>query len=197
MIQLVAPIALVAAMGGVTHQLLRAGWMAARSRKASASRRRLREEEVVGLVKEFGRSANSFMTLYPGFEHFAHPDPAVRGMIAFVETPDAWVGGAEPFCAPADRGKMLESFAQSARALGKTAMMLPVDEAHAELARASGYRAVMIGTEPCWDLERFPRTGRTWTTSCPRPRRLPPRGRSSRLSTRLRSLPKNGRASKK
>jgi membrane associated rhomboid family serine protease len=176
MIQLVAPIAVVAALGGVTHSLLRAGWMAARARRAGAARRRLREDEVRALVAEFGTSANSFMTLYPGFEYFAHPDASVRGMIAFTETPEAWVGGAEPFCAPADRAKLLSAFAQAAAALGKTALILPVEEALVPEARSAGYRAVMIGTEPTWELARFPRTGRTWTDVVPTAKALAGKG---------------------
>jgi phosphatidylglycerol lysyltransferase len=176
MIQLVAPLAVVAALGGVTHRLLRAGWQASRSRKSSSLRRRLTSEEILGLVREYGRSANSFMTLYPGFEYFAHPDPSVRGMIAFVETPGAWVGGAEPFCAPGHAESILGEFAAAAQALGKTAMMLPVDEKHATLARQAGYQAVMIGSEPTWDFERFPRTGRTWSDVVPTAKSLAGKG---------------------
>lgn len=167
MIQLAAPIALVATLTGVTHSLLRAGWLAKRSRKAAATRRYLDEEEVQSLVAEFGHSSNSFMTLYPGFEYFAHPNEKIRGMIAFVETPDAWVGGAEPFCAPEDRESFLRAFAAAAQDIGKRAMMLPVDEANAELASRAGYGVIMIGSEPTWALENFPRTGNTWSDVVP------------------------------
>ena len=44
------------------------------------------------------------MTLYPGFTHYVQP--GIEGSIAFVDTPHAWVGGAEPLT-PLSGGKEL------------------------------------------------------------------------------------------
>ncbi|MGK5085361.1 rhomboid family intramembrane serine protease [Bdellovibrionota bacterium FG-1] len=176
MIGAIGPFAAAAALGTATHWVLQNALRSNRSKKAATQRRKLSADEARHWITEFGRSANSFMTLYPGFEFFTHPDPLVRGMIAFSEQPHAWVGGAEPFCAPSDRERLLQAFAQAAGQLGKTAILLPVDENHAQFATPLGYRAFMIGTEPTFDLKRYPRTGRTWIDVVPTAKVLASKG---------------------
>ena len=59
---------------------------------------------------------------------------------------------------------LLKAFAAEARKLGKTAVILPVCRKTAGQARETGYSALMIGSEPYFDLPNYPPTGKTWST---------------------------------
>jgi membrane associated rhomboid family serine protease len=133
--------------------------------------------DVRELVRRFGQNSNSFMTLYPGFSYFtegSHED--LRGAVAYVDTPSAWVGGAEPLTEPASQLALLRRFSDAASAEGKTAILLPVAEALARQAATLGFRSIMIGSEATFSLDRYPKTGRTWLDVVPTAKQLHSRG---------------------
>ncbi len=163
MISTLTPLAVVALIGILVHRTWRQLDRNSRSRRLLQSQRRLTDEQLRVLLSEHGKSANSFMTLYPGFEYFQ----GTEGVVAFSDMPCAWVGGAQPYCAPAAREQLLNEFAIAAESVGKAAIMLPVDHEHALLAARAGYRSIMIGSEPTWNLETFPRTGHSWNSVVP------------------------------
>jgi lysylphosphatidylglycerol synthetase-like protein (DUF2156 family)/membrane associated rhomboid family serine protease len=179
---LLLPFASLLAIGAVLGGMLRRR----RLELARADARHLSLEEAFSFVEKYGAVSNSFMTLYDGFRYFAYPaEGEPRAMIAYADTGDAWVGGAEPF-APEDdpepgrhesvREAALAAFATAANRAGRTAFMLPVGTAVARAARARGYRSLQIGSEPAWRFDRFPPTGRTWVDIVPTAKHLDARG---------------------
>jgi len=71
--------------------------------------------KVLSLCERFGRNTNSFVTLYPGFEYFESNSASLEGVIAYVDTGQAWVVAAEPIAETRESQlKLLEEFAHEA-----------------------------------------------------------------------------------
>lgn len=112
-----------------------------------------------------GRNSNSFFSLYPGFKYFQPKEQnseADSGIIVYADTPYAWVGAAEPLVPEADMARCLEAFSEAAARAGKFVILLPVSGSVAKKAIEAGFSSLMIGSEPVFDLERYPQTGKTW-----------------------------------
>ncbi len=125
--------------------------------------------EIQSLISSYGGNCNSFITLYEGFEYF-------KARIAYVNTGSAWVGAAEPFCAPEEQARILEGFASAAAREGKSALLIPVRQPLAQAAASVGYETILVGSEPTFDLRRYPRTGKTWLDIVPTAKSLYAKG---------------------
>jgi len=106
------------------------------------------------IVKAHSNNSNSFLTLYQGFEYFRSRKSGTA-VVAFVDTARAWVAATEPLADSADWGRVLSGFSRSARALGKSAMFLPMNKENAERAKIFGYGDIMIGSEPVFEFDRY------------------------------------------
>jgi hypothetical protein len=135
------------------------------------TREKLRE-----LVERHGFNTNHFLTLYEGFEYFESP----RGCVPFYERGGAWVAAGEPLAARDEQLPLWEEFCQAARAQGKRGVCIPVAGDFVERARAKGFGSLMVGAEPLFDLERYPKSGQTWVSVVPTAKQL--HGKGARVS---------------
>ncbi len=119
-------------------------------------------DELIESIQRFGTNSNSFMTLYPGFHYFKSSNPKISGFIAYRDMPWAWVGGAEPLTEPHVLPELLTEFSLAASQAGKSVVFLPVSREVAETACQIGFSSIFIGSEPTFDLNQFPATGKTW-----------------------------------
>ncbi len=136
----------------------------------------LNEQQLLEVVQKYGNNSNSFMTLYPGFDYFKSKDPTIPGAIAFLEMSYAWIGGTEPLTSPECENRLLTEFAEAAAKVGKTAVLLPVNQEVAKRASKAGYGSLMIGREPVFDLSFYPKTGNTWIDIIPTAKQLDAKG---------------------
>jgi membrane associated rhomboid family serine protease len=105
------------------------------------------------MVFQYGQSSTSFLTLYEGFRYFKKEIAGKTGLVAYVNTPTAWVGAADP-AAPAEiQAELLLAFLKEAKKVKGVGIILPASKAMAEAARAAGHYAVQIGSEPWFSLE--------------------------------------------
>ena len=132
--------------------------------------------EVLELVAKYGSNSNSFMTLYPGFHYFFSLDPTKPGVIAYVKLSQSWIAGTEPFTAPENYSSLLNQFAAEAEKNGKTATFIPVGLSGAKKAIDQGYSAILIGSEPIFHLDHYPKTGNTWIDTVPSAKNLDLKG---------------------
>ena len=111
--------------------------------------------EIFDAVFQYGKNSTSFLTLYSGFKYFTREISGEKGTIAYVETPTAWVGAADPIGPTSILTELLLSFGAEARKVRKAAVMLPVSKETAEFARSSGFYTLQIGNEPWFSLDSF------------------------------------------
>src|SRR5438067_280687 len=156
------PLLALLPMAWIVHRLFRESFSLFDKRRLFVGRPTLTHEQVRELIRQHGRNSNSFMLLYPGFEYFASERPDLPGAIAFVDTSSAWVGGAQPLCGQSDTVEMLDDFARTAARIGKSAMMLPVSQSIAEQSEKAGYQSILIGSEPVFQFDLYPPSGKSW-----------------------------------
>jgi membrane associated rhomboid family serine protease len=113
------------------------------------------------LVAQYGVHSNSFLALYSGYHYFHLEDPSL-GCIAYIRTKKAWVGLAEPFASTENQILLLRAFEKEAEHDGKKVVLLPVGERFNQLAQQAGFRAFKIGSEPYFNLEHYPASGKSW-----------------------------------
>jgi membrane associated rhomboid family serine protease len=113
------------------------------------------------LLKLHGKTSNSFLALYPGYQYFYLDNPEL-GCIPYFRTRNAWVGLAEPLAGPEHQMKLLKAFAADAGAEKKAAVLLPIERGFRDYAEKEGFRSFQIGSEPYFDLDLYPPPGRDW-----------------------------------
>jgi phosphatidylglycerol lysyltransferase len=113
------------------------------------------------LVAQYGNHSNSFLALYSGY-HYFHLEDASQGCIAYIRTDKAWVGLAEPLGTTENQVKLLTEFIKEAKTDGKYVVFLPVGERFRQLAQQAGFRAFQIGSEPYFNLDYYPHSGKSW-----------------------------------
>jgi membrane associated rhomboid family serine protease len=113
------------------------------------------------LVERYGVHSNSFLALYSGYHYFHLEDPSL-GCIAYIRTKNAWVGLAEPFATTDNQLALLTAFMKEAEIDGKKVVFLPVGERFRQLAQQAGFRAFQIGSEPYFNLDYYPHSGKSW-----------------------------------
>lgn len=104
-------------------------------------------------IAKYGHNSNSFLALYDGFSFFRASD--CQGMVAYLETPHAWVGVTEPFSDSAEKPKLLRAFAEAAHKKKKRALLLPFSKEGVSLARTVGFGGLQLGTEPVFDFTTY------------------------------------------
>lgn len=126
-----------------------------------------RTDEYFDFVRKFGTNNNSFMSLYPGFRYFSSSVEGVVGFIAYVELSHSWIAAAEPIAPPESVCSLLLEFAEAAAISGRIAIFLPT---RGELAREAiklGFGHFQIGSEPIFQLDQYPKTGKSWMSVVP------------------------------
>ena len=103
------------------------------------------------LLKKYGRNSNSFVSAYEGYSYFESD----LGIVGYVETSGAWVGAADPLCAPEHLETLLAEFAGAAKKIGKTVLLVGVRTESAKAAEKVGYGSVMIGSDPIIELDHY------------------------------------------
>lgn len=116
------------------------------------------------------------MTLYPGFEYFESKDHSIDGVVAYTNTTHAWVVGAEPLAAEADQLRLLDEFAKAAFDRRKRVLLIPADQAFAERAEQIGFRSILIGSEPTFVLDQYPKQGTDWIEVVPSAKQFASKG---------------------
>jgi membrane associated rhomboid family serine protease len=163
-LHVIFPLAVVLLLGLASRNLLRSAQFSIQRQKL-LQRPTLSKEEFRGLVEKYGTNSNSFLTLYDGFQYFASGNSNKKGAIAYIDTLRYWVGASEPFSA--DPLALLDEFAQTAKKLGKGVVLLPIGPALAEKARTVGYGSLMVGSDPTFIFDRYPKDGREWHDMVP------------------------------
>ena len=187
MIRLLALVLEIGVFAWIIQGLLR------RFKKGASTGTQIPFETALSLVKKYGLNSNSFLTLYPGFEYFQSTDPALEGLIAYVDTTNAWVAASEPIAALENQVRLLAEFSEAATRLGKRVLLIPADQDFAERAVKAGFGALLIGCEPTILLDRYPKTGSTWIDVIPVARQFSAKGavvkefKSDELSDELRA----------
>lgn len=123
--------------------------------------------QIIQLIQKYGFGSNAAMSLYEGFQFFTIPALNEHGAIAFYNTKSAWVGAADPLTSQSNLAAILSEFAKSANKNGKVAILVPTSTATAQVAKELGYRVIMVGSEPYFDLKRYPPSGNTWIDVVP------------------------------
>jgi membrane associated rhomboid family serine protease len=113
------------------------------------------------LVAQYGTHSNSFLALYSGYHYFHLDDPA-QGCIAYIRTKKAWVCLAEPLASTENQFHLLKAFVKEAEIDGKKVVILPTGERFKLLAQQAGFRAFQIGSEPYFNLDHYPPSGKSW-----------------------------------
>lgn len=109
-------------------------------------------------ISKYGDNCNTFLSLYEGFDFFDCPE----GVVAYFETKGAWVGVGEPLAPREAQVEVFKKFVAAANQAGKVSVCIPVSDDFSARARKASFSRVIIGSEPRWDLERFPKSGQTW-----------------------------------
>jgi membrane associated rhomboid family serine protease len=110
-------------------------------------------EKAAEHIRCHGINSTSFQTLYPGYRYFMIVIEGETGIIAYVDTPTAWIGASEPVVSKENLGYFLEAFRDAAKWARKTAAILPVSAIVAEEARKLNFYAIQVGSEPWYKLE--------------------------------------------
>ena len=130
-----------------------------RSTAAGAARPGTPEERRT-LVLRHAENGMSFLTLYPGWEHF-HP-AAAEGFVAFERHNGSALACGDPICAPGGEESLVKAFAAWCAAERLTPAFVGATPAIAALCRAMGWRTLKIGQEPIFELAGYaPRGNRT------------------------------------
>jgi hypothetical protein len=67
-------------------------------------------EKAAEHIRCHGINSTSFQTLYPGYRYFMIVIEGETGIIAYVDTPTAWIGASEPVVSKENLGYFLEAF---------------------------------------------------------------------------------------
>ena len=115
-------------------------------------------QDIMEFVLKEGKTSTSFLSLYSGFKYFEKNWNGQRGVIAYVDTPTAWVGASDPIVDGADldhsyAAEMIMDFFKAAKSHFKVAILLPVSKEIAERLRSKGYFTIQIGKEPWFSLK--------------------------------------------
>lgn len=105
------------------------------------------------LVFKYGKSGTSFLTLYSGFKYFRMKIGELEGLIAYIDTPTAWVGASDPSCPAEIQLDLLRAFFAAAKKARGAGLILPVSKELARLAREQGFYALQVGSEPWFSLD--------------------------------------------
>jgi len=119
----------------------------------------VREEDIFAFLRQFGRNTNSFLLAYGGCEWFRSDKPP--GLVAYVRNGRTCVVAGDPLCAPEDTLAVLQAFSRYVGDRYRVALLLVSGWLIPQLKQA-GYGAIEVGSDPCFDLERWaPRGDRT------------------------------------
>ncbi len=116
-------------------------------------------DEISKHILKYGHNFTSVVTLYTGFKYFKKYRSHNRlqelggskelvGVIAYVETPTAWVAAGDPICEENLAREMIVDFVKMARKISKICIFLPTSKKNAALARKMGFTVFEIGKNP-------------------------------------------------
>ena len=107
-------------------------------------------EEKLSILKRWGRSTHSFLTLYDDVEHFRVP--GVDGYISIAFAGRLILISAEPVGSAHAVKTLITTLKRFADANDYTIAALPTSELARELLASSGFGSIYIGKEPIFDL---------------------------------------------
>ncbi len=110
-------------------------------------------DQLIDFYSKYASASTAFLTLYRDYKHFEWSNGQDTAVIAYVETPTAWIGASDPV---GDKNlwlPLIDAFGVAARARRKDAVILPVSQELAEQLRAGEKFVVQIGTEPWFHLD--------------------------------------------
>ena len=117
-------------------------------------------DAVVALLQRHGGGDLSWMTTWPGNEHWFAPDGDAT--VAYRVHAGVAVGLADPVCAPDRLGATVAGFADDAEARGLLPCLFSVGEDTAEAARALGWSALQVAEEAVVPLPDLEFRGKAW-----------------------------------
>jgi phosphatidylglycerol lysyltransferase len=103
-------------------------------------------EQALELVRRYGWNATSFQTLEEGYSYFFHAE----GLVAYVDTGQAWVAAGAPIAPLTEIGEVLRAFLRAADEQGRRACLFATEQRLLELADGQ-LRSLRIGEQPVWD----------------------------------------------
>jgi phosphatidylglycerol lysyltransferase len=110
-------------------------------------------DAVLELLRRHGYNTNSFLWMYPDFEHFV--SDRTGGLIAYVRRGAVVIAAGDPLCEPADQAACLEEFRAWCDAQGRHCLVLTASERLADLARPLGFSAIPVGASPYFDVQTY------------------------------------------
>jgi phosphatidylglycerol lysyltransferase len=122
------------------------------NRNESSAERRLR------LLETHGYNGLGLLTLYDGWRYFEPPE--IDGFIAFELHRGAAVACGDPVCAEADLPELMSRFAGYCESRKWRFTIVGASARAGEAAAKLGFRAVKIGEEPFFDLNKHSLSGR-------------------------------------
>jgi len=118
----------------------------------SASERRMR------LVREHGYNGLATLTLYDGWRYF---EPAgIDGFVAYELHRKTAVACGDPVCDEADAPALMRAFAEHCAGRGWRFSFVGASARAGAVANDLGFRAIKIGEEPFFALDRYSTSGR-------------------------------------
>lgn len=112
------------------------------------------------LVLRHGANGMSFLTLYPGWEHF-HPADS-SGFVAFERHNGSALVCGDPICEPGAETTLIRAFVAWCASEKLTPAFVSATPPLAGRCREMGWKALKIGQEPIFQIERYaPRGNRT------------------------------------
>lgn len=110
----------------------------------------------LALVARFGRIGTAFQALSPGMSHWFDDIDGrgadARGVVAYVDTGDAWVAAGEPIASPDDVIVVAERFVAAAQRSGKRASFFGTEGV---LASSPHFQRFHLGEQPVWDPQQW------------------------------------------
>ena len=112
------------------------------------------------LVLRHGTNGMSFLTLYPGWEHF-HPAKG-SGFVAFERHNRSALVCGDPMCEPGAEDALIKSFAAWCATERLTPAFVSATPSLAARCRERGWKTLKIGQEPIFELDDYaPRGNKT------------------------------------
>lgn len=112
------------------------------------------------LVLSHGTNGMSFLTLYPGWEHFHSPEGG--GFVAFERHNGCALVCGDPVCEPGAEGALVAAFEAWCAAEKLTPAFVSATPGLAARCRDAGWRALKLGEEPIFELADYaPRGNKT------------------------------------
>ena len=130
---------------------------------------RLELSSKIKVLRRFGRSTHSFLTLYEGIKYFQVP--GVKGYVPITESKGFILITGEPVC---DLGKdkiLIEALKDYAATQDASLGAVPVGEKAKNFLAECGFHTIYVGREPIFDLTNLPKLNKSIRQAINRARR--------------------------